>query len=344
MNGKPAVWLDFENAPHVWVLTPIIDYLRREGYPLILTARDFSCTVGLCQRLGHSIQVVGRPGIGKSDLAKRLKVGERALSLYVRLFGHRKGVALALSHGSRSQILAAHYLGLPVVVLNDYEFSDQSVFRFVDHLLMPFPIPKETRGRYADRVVWYPGLKEELYLYGFHPRESGLEGLGDSSQIRVLMRPEGRFTHYRSAQSEILQGAILEYLAQRDNVQLVLLPRDAEQGRALARFCTQHHLPYWIPQEVLDGPALIWEMDLVIGGGGTMTREAAVLGIPSYSFFAGQWGGVDRHLQAQGRLIRLADKGDVQKIKLTKRGPANPAISDAALNFVTGFIEGVIRR
>ena len=33
---------------------------------------------------------------------------------------------------------------------------------------------------------------------------------------------------------------------------------------------------------------MILECDIVIGGGGTMTREAAILGIPSLSFFKGE--------------------------------------------------------
>ncbi len=44
-------------------------------------------------------------------------------------------------------------------------------------------------------------------------------------------------------------------------------------------------------------------MDLVIGGGGTMTREAAVLGVPAYTYFAGKWGAVDQYLSDQHRLF-----------------------------------------
>lgn len=339
-SGQRAVWVDFENAPHVWVFSRVVERLRRAGYPLILTARDFSCTVGLCEHLGEDVRVIGRPGMAKSGPGRVLRVGERTLNLYASMFARRRQVALALSHGSRSQVIAAHYLGIPVLTLDDYEFCDKSVFRFVDRHLMPFPIAKEAYGRYADRVVWYPGLKEDLYLCDFQPTMDGFAELpAEGERVRVLLRPEGRFTHYRSAQSEVLQEAILGYLAGQRDVFLVLLPRDPEQGRALTDFCAVHGIPCWTPRQVLDGPALIWEMDLVIGGGGTMTREAAALGVPSYSFFAAHWGAVDRYLQAQGRLVQLAQVDDVQQIRLVRRVRTPPAISHEALDFVTSFVE-----
>jgi len=344
MNNRPAIWIDFGNAPHVWVLSPIIEYLEKKGYPVVLTARDFSCTVGLCQRLGYDAQVVGRSGFGKGRVTKALRLLERALRLSAWMFGRRKGVGLALSHGSRSQILAAHYLGIPLVSLDDYEFSDQTLVRFVDDLLVPFPIPKETWGRYADRVTHYPGLKEELYLCRFAPDDHELKNVGRPDQVKVLFRPEGRFAHYRSTQSEVLQDAILGYLSKRSNVLVVLLPRDVVQARELADLCAARAISYWIPQRVLDGPSLIWGMDAVISGCGTMTREAAVLGVPAYSFFAGQWGAVDRYLQTQGRLVQFAAVEDVSKIVLRQRERAPVSVSSRALDFVISFIEDVISR
>ncbi len=340
-EAKPGVWIDLENAPHVWVMSPIADYLRRAGYPVIVTARDFSCTLGLCRRMGVDAEAIGG-GYGRNGFGRLVKVGQRALQLYGRMYREPAKVGMALSHGSRSQILAAHYLGMQVVALSDYEHSDQSVLRFVDHLLMPFPIPFASCGRFADRAVSYPGLKEDLYLCRFRPSPEGLPQIGDSGSIKVLLRPEGRFTHYRAAQSAVLQQAILDYLSHHRGISLILLPRDPEQGRELAGYCAEHGIRCWIPHDVLDGPSLIWAMDLVIGGGGTMTREAAALGVPSYSFFAGRWGGVDRYLRSQGRLTQLSQVTDVQQIRLAKRERTQPAVSHAALDFVTGFVSGLL--
>jgi len=344
MNSKPSIWVDFENAPHVWVLSPIIRFLQERGYPLILTARDFSYTVGLCRRLGYDAQVIGLSGPGSNRVSRVWRVLDRASRLYMRLLRTRKRVGLALSHGSRSQTLAGHYLGIPVVSLDDYEFSDQSLVRFVDRLLVPFPIPRDIWGRYSDRVSHYPGLKEELYLCGFRQDPSGSGAWGRPDQIKVLFRCESRFAHYHSAQTAIMQGAILRHLGQHPGVFLVLLPRDNLQAKTLLDFCAQHGVACKVPGQVLDGPSLIWDMDLVISGGGTMAREAAVLGVPSYSFFAGQWGAVDRYLQTQGRLVQLADVEDLEKIVLKQRTRLPVSVSNHALDFVTDLIQSIITR
>ncbi len=343
MTNRPAIWIDFENAPHVWVLSQVIEYLESKGYPIVLTARDFSYTVELSKRLGYNAQIVGRSGFGKGRIDKVLRLFERALRLFAWMFSKRKDIGLALSHGSRSQILAAHYLGIPLVSLDDYELSDQTLVRFVDHLLAPFPIPKETWGRYADKVTHYPGMKEDLYLCRFAPNDHELKEVGRRDQIKVLFRPEGRFAHYRSLQSEILQAAIIGYLGKHSDVLVTLLPRDAVQARELADLCTMCSVSYWIPQHVLDGPSLVWSMDLVIGGGGTITREAAALGVPAYSFFAGQWGAVDRYLQTQGRLVQLSNVEDVSNILLRQRERTQVSASSGALDFVNGFVEDAIK-
>lgn len=340
---KRSIWIDFENAPHVWVLSPIVEYLRGKGYSLILTARDFSSTLGLCRWLGFDVRILGSAGGGKHAITKAEKILHRSCQLYFSLFGTRNNIGLALSHGSRTQALAARCLGIPVVGMDDYEFSNQSFVRFMDNLLVPFPIPRDIWGRRSDRIVHYPSLKEELYLCKFKPcQQESTPEFGDPQQIKVLFRPEGRFAHYHSPQTGILQDAILQYLAHRRDILLVLLPRDELQAKVVTDYCEKLRISCRVPDGVLDGPNLIWQMDLVIGGGGTMTREAAVLGIPAYSFFSGRWGAVDIHLQKLGRLVRIVDKRDVSQIILKKHTPESVSVPDTGLKHVIDFVEQIV--
>ena len=341
MSGRSTVWVDFENAPHVWVLSPLIEHLRARGLSVVLTARDFGPTLALCERLGHDVDVVGRSGSAKSRAAKTARIAERALLLHARLRGQRSGVVLALSHGSRSQILAARSLGVPALSLDDYEFSDQSVIRFVEHLLVPHPIQIENWGRFSYKVTHYPGLKEELYLCGFRPDAAPIPGL-EGDRIKVLFRPEGRFAHYRSEHTARIEDALVHAFAEHPELLVVLLPRDPVQGAELARRLEEAGVAHWFPEQSLDGRNLLWQMDLVLSGGGTMTREAAVLGVPSYSYFAGRIGAVDRYLEERGRLVRLAAPEDVLELPFTRRPAAVPDVSGDALEFVTGFLDETV--
>ena len=52
----------------------------------------------------------------------------------------------------------------------------------------------------------------------------------------------------------------------------------------------------------MDAQSLVALADLVVSAGGTMNREAAALGTPAYTTFAGRVGAVDERLIREGRL------------------------------------------
>jgi hypothetical protein len=51
---------------------------------------------------------------------------------------------------------------------------------------------------------------------------------------------------------------------------------------------------------------------MVVSAGGTMNREAAALGTPAYTVFAGEFGAVDEDLIRRGVLVRVEHPGDVE--------------------------------
>ena len=60
-----------------------------------------------------------------------------------------------------------------------------------------------------------------------------------------------------------------------------------------------------MPEHAIDAQSLVAAADLVVSAGGTMNREAVVLGTPVYTGFAGRMGAVDESLIREGRLRRL---------------------------------------
>ena len=73
-----------------------------------------------------------------------------------------------------------------------------------------------------------------------------------------------------------------------------------------------------------------------------MLREAAYLGVPAYSLFQGELGGVDRQLMSLGRLQLLSSEGDFERILLAKAGPLSPL--DANPHLVEELADRVISR
>ena len=82
-KGAPSVWFDFDNAPHVAVLLPIVGEMRKRGYRCVLTARDKAETVELLENHAQEFAVIDH-----GFLASRvLKVGFTLLPA-IRLTSH----------------------------------------------------------------------------------------------------------------------------------------------------------------------------------------------------------------------------------------------------------------
>ena len=120
----------------------------------------------------------------------------------------------------------------------------------------------------------------------------------------------------------------MERLLSDGELTVIVLPRTPEQAEALE----QQGFGSLLWQEAaLDGPQLIAGADAVISAGGSISREAAVLGTPAWSFYAGRLGAVDRTLVAAGSLRLLRDADDVLRLRLRKKPPRPAAIVDDGL-------------
>jgi predicted glycosyltransferase len=196
--------------------------------------------------------------------------------------------------------------------------------RLATRVLVPDAIPEAALARYGMRppkLVRYPGLKEEYSLADARLDPDGVRAeLGLDERLVAVLRPPPEVTLYHRGHSGEVFAATLERLLDAPEAQVVVLPRTEDQRAAL------RGRPAIVPERPVDGPSLIAAADVVISAGGTMNREAAVLGVPAYTPFAARLGAVDRRLIAQGRLRRLERPGDVV---LTRRdGAAAPALRD----------------
>ena len=314
-------------------LKPIIKALRHKGHEVAVTARDYVQTLELLKLNGIAHEVIGSQS-GGSKIRKVFRVLGRAMVLTE--YALDKGFDLGFSHGSRSQVIACSLAGIPSVVTYDYEFVSTGLFkRLCKKVIIPQCVYEACLdGRRPRKYVGYPGLKEEFYLAGFKPDEGLAERLViDQSKIVFVVRPPAEKAHYHNPKSERLLYAGLAHISARKNVQVLVIARDAEQRQTLRNQWRRQDNIVFLDQAV-DGLSLIHHSDAVVCGGGTMLREAAVLGVPAYSVFAGKIGAVDKWLAAQGRITLLESAGDIVNLIRfeKKREPAkrleNPGLVD----------------
>jgi predicted glycosyltransferase len=336
------VWIDLANSPHVAVVAPIAARLESEGHEAVLTARDHAQTVELARRRWPDVLVVG----GESPpgrAAKGAEIARRASRL--RRFALDRRPDVAFSHGSYAQIAAAWSARLPAVTMMDYEhqpanhLSFRLSFRLAQRIIVPDAFPAAALRRYGARpqkVVRYHGFKEELYLGGFSPSVSVREQLGleDDAIVAVFRPPPEGALYHRMANERF--DEVVRLALEHDGVQIVLLPRTAAQRARYEALSPRIR----VPRQAVDGASLLAAADLTVGAGGTMNRESAVLGTPTYSVFAGRLAAVDAELMRLGRLddLRAPDTRPRFERKTSGVG-ASAANAEAILDVVLVAIE-----
>jgi len=343
-HKKKKIWIDLDNTPHIPFFKPIIDELNKRGYECIMTARDAYQVLDLADRYGLKYKKIGHH-YGKQKLLKVWGTMIRSLELLPFIIKNKP--AVAVSHGSRTQIIASRLSGVSSLVLIDYEHAQGLVIIHPNHIMVPNLISTSSFKIPQEKISQYPGIKEDVYVVSYTPNPSIINELKiDDRKIIITIRPPATEAHYFCQASEMLFEASMRYLLQKEETQLILLPRNKRQEAFVKETWASAVKSgrIIIPDHAVNGLDLMWYSDLVISGGGTMNREAAALGVPVYSIFRGTIGAVDHYLSQQGRLILLEQPADLQsKIKLVRRNKNRELehTDKAALNAIVDKIEQI---
>ena len=340
---KKAIWIDVDNSPHVPLFAPLIKFYRDSGVEVVLTARNHAQTIELLENAGfdRTFEIIGKHyGKNKFNKVRGLLVRARELVSFIK---NHKNICVAVSHGSRSMVLAARWLKIPVISMYDYEFTETAIFnRFSDKVLVPDGIPDETLDAInlpASKRVKYQGLKEELYLNHFQPNKDFWRNFTETNnlaisneKILVALRPPATTANYHNEQSEVLLNELLHYFLSDEKTFTVILPRTGEQKAEIEQTIKALKLDesrYFLIDKAINGLDLALHVDLIVSGGGTMNREAVLLGTPVYSIFAGKQGALDAAMENSGSITFIRQPADISKIKLRKKnGARQTALTD----------------
>ncbi len=286
------IWIDLTNSPHVNFFAGFIGRLRGAGHELVITSRPHANTEQLLRLSGLDFHSVGKH-YGKRRRAKLFGFGMRCAQLY-RFMAPRQ-VDVAISHSSFYQPVVARALGIRCLYLNDNEHAagNEIAFRFADCVLVPEFLDRTKvvgQGARDDKIVAYPGVKEGVYLW-----EREVRHAPPAKLPTVFVRPEPWLAQYYDGDAAFLDAILADLAADH---RVVVLPRGDAQ---------RLHYEQLSGLEVPDAPLSLDEVvetcHLFIGAGGTMTRELAVLGVPTISTYQNELLDVDRFLIQEGCMI-----------------------------------------
>jgi predicted glycosyltransferase len=292
------IWIDLGNSPHVNFFAAMIKDLQKQ-HEVLLTTRPFANTIDLLELHRFKYHVIGRH-YGANKVKKLLGFSLRFWQLY--RFLRKQHVEAAISHSCFYSPIIARLLGIRSIYLNDNEHAagNRIAFPWATKIMVPeFLSLDKVRRQWGspDKTVQYPGVKEGVYLWRL--RSFPAEGPSNqrSGAVEIFIRPEPWAAQYYRGATNFMDSLIIGL---KDRYKIVVLPRGEQQA---VHYRQEKFAGIVIPDGALSLEAILTRCMLFIGAGGTMTREAAVLGIPTVSVYQDQLLDVDRYLIAQERMI-----------------------------------------
>lgn len=286
------IWLDLTNSPHIHFFKDIIDDLVKRGHEVTITCRPLSNTVDLLNLYKIPYQIVGEH-YGKPLLRKMFGFPIRIWQLYFYL--RKKKIDLGVSQSSFYSPLTGILLGIPTIYTNDNEHAlgNKISFLFANKILIPEYIDtKKIANAFVkpSNIIQYPGVKEGIYLWKKYKdfyREC-------NESVAIYIRLEPRTAQYYKGNAYFMNDIIKGL---KDEFQIFILPRDEEQSKYYLKRAFKGITIYSKPVTL---EQITQKCSLFIGAGGTMTRELAIIGIPTISVYQGKLLNVDKYLIAHG--------------------------------------------
>jgi len=232
VKNQAKIWIDLDNSPHVPFFAPIIEALEARGYAVFLTARDCFQVPELVAMFNLDCRIIGRH-YGKSRLLKVAGTCWRALQLAPLAL--REKPQLAISHGSRAQLLASAMLGIPSIAIMDYEFARWLEYLRPRWVMVPDVVSLPASRFNPARVLRYPGIKEDVYVPRFRPDPQSVEKFGlIHGELVVTVRPPASDAHYHNPESDELFVEVMNRLESHTRVRVILLPRSKAQLKTVS--------------------------------------------------------------------------------------------------------------
>jgi len=312
------IWIELTNSPHINMFGAMIHELEKE-HEVIITCRPLANTIELLDLHGFKYEVVGEH-YGGNFWTKLVGYPIRVWQLYKYI--SKQKVDVAVAQCSYHLPIVAWFCGAPSVYLNDNEHAvaNSAAYLFADVIMVPEFLPSE-RLKYQlanpKKIVHYPGVKEGIFLWELEQRLPAKTEKKERKKIYI--RTEPWTAHYYKKSQNFMDDLILGL---KDKVDIVLLPRGKDQA---IHYQDKKFDGIQVATTALDIVDIVPHCDLFIGAGGTMTREMAVMGVPTISVYQAELLDVDRHLIEVGAYVHQPDLTADQVLQLLESSAKQPA-------------------
>lgn len=260
--------------------------LEKSGFQVFYTTREYSEVINMLKIVKIKARSIGR--FGENRLKKAIFSSERQLK-YV-LFLNKVKPRFVLSFGSPEAARASFGLGIPHIMANDSPHS-KFVMRLTlplsEHLFSPKCIPKSEWTQFgisSSKITSYNAIDQVAWLKNiyFDKIKDAVEE-GEYDDLSLVYRPEEFMASYVEPSTQrsflTLREAIKKfYEKNKIKINLTILARYSLSSpyTSIRKYANVKILDY-----LVDGIQLLLNSRVFVGVGGTMSGEAALLGVTS---------------------------------------------------------------
>ena len=276
------IWVDLLTPKQLLFFKPMIDRLSKNNQ-ILCTSRNYREVNKLANSKKMKITFVGKHG--GVDIFDKLSSSVnriQGLLKIVKKFSPNLTISFCSPEASR----ISYGLGIKHIAFSDSPHAI-AVMRlslpFVDKLLVPWIIPKKEFTKFGileKNILHYKAI-DAYVIVKQKSKTSNKINFRQKGKKTILIRVNELQAAYFRQEKDLVTSILNEISNELKNNNVIVLGRYVSEIKKLQRkFGTKIR----VLNQVVDGKILLEQTDVFIGSGGTMTAEAALLGIPTISF------------------------------------------------------------
>jgi len=283
------IWFDILSPKQLFLFTSIARRLQDLGCEAWITSRKYVQLNGLIEGAFKDWKIVRVGEWGGGSLEGKLKASVSRMSALLEEVLSEKPDA-CFSSGSPEASRICYGLRIPHYMVSDTPHSPVNKLSapISEKIFTPWIISRRewiSAGAKREGIVPYKALDPCFWLRDFRPDRSVLDQLGIEEDKYVLFRmPETQASYLQAGDELFLK--MVNKLAQEFDVSIVVSCRYREQFEAAKAFLKRRNVI--VVGKLFPGASMTYYSVLFIGGGGTMTQESALLGVPTISIYPGK--------------------------------------------------------
>ena len=273
------IWFDILTPKQLLFFESIIQRLKK-NHTVLCTSRKYNQVTDLAKIRKQKLVIIGKHG-GAEKHDKLDASLSRSKLLIKKISKFSPDITLSFCSPEAARI--SYGLGIKHICFSDSPHAEnvmRLVVPLVQKLLIPWIIPKKKFTKFGidqNNIIQYKAIDAATIS------KRKIKNIKKTVGKRIiLIRLEESEASYSLKKKPIIP-IVKEILKEFSGQEIVIMTRYASQKKYLQQIFQKK---IKILSTVVDSKLLLYNTDIFIGSGGTMTAESALLGIPTISYDA----------------------------------------------------------